>query len=381
MKASPFCLALAVFTSCSLFYPELTPGNPRENQTHSTAPDTTFLVSAVAFADSYDWQKDSDHASVPCKVLLFRNDSQSLELSAGPKAGIGIFPDQHHIIDGNLYTEYADFRGTQIKRNGESVLWWEEQEKLLGLLSRDGVMHSLGKSLSGDALVYRQDGVSVMRIDGGVACGGFDCNGYGPNGALYEASGHVCFAYITQEPGRQEAVLVQDGIPETLLSLQDANILDARMTGMEKSVLYERLKTYFILSDGVTFLMNNGGLMWRDARVIEYSGQRAIAGQLVQKKGDPRCAIGLENEVIYMEPGSEYIYCEGPYCPNLGEVLTEHKDCYFFWRDCAVQLGADLAVALTPKNIKEPPFLEYCGKTIKYNLNGYLTGVAVETRK
>lgn len=379
MKASFFILASAFFASCSLFYPELTPGSPRENQTYSTAPDTTFLVSAVAFADSYDWQKDSGRASVPCKVLLFRNDSKFLELPAGSETGIGISPDQHHIIDGELYTEYTDSRGSQIKKNGESVLWWEEQEKLLGLLSRDGVLHSLGQLLTGDALVYRQDGLPVMRIDGAVACGGFGCNGYGPNGALYEASGQVCFSYITQEPGHQEAVLVQDGIPEVLLSLQDADIMDARMTGMVKSVLYERLKTYYMLSDNVTFLMNNGGLMWKDASMIEYDGQRAIAGKLLQKKGNPRLAIGLENEVIYLDSGSEYVYCDGPYCPNLGEVLKAHKDCYFFRRDCAVQLGAGLAVALTPKN--EPPFLEYCGKTIKYNINGYLTGVAVKTSK
>lgn len=380
MKTSLFCLALAVFTSCSLFYPELTPGNPRDSQTYSTAPDTTFLVSAVAFADSYDWQKDSSRASVPCSVLLFRNDSKYLELPAGSEAGIGISPEQHHIIDGNLYTEFTDFRGTQIKKNGESVLWWEEQEKLLGLLSRDGVLHSLGKLPSVESLIYRQDGVPIMRIDGSVACGGFGCNGYGPNGALYEASGHVCFAYINQEPGRQEAVLVQDGIPETLLSMQDAIILDAKMTGRVKSVLYERLKTYIMVSDSVSFLMKNGGLMWQDARLVEYDGQRAIAGKLLQKNGPSRFAIGLENEVIYIDPGSEYIYCQGPYCPDLGKVLTEHKDCYFFRRDCAVQLGADLAVALTPKDMKEPPFLEYGGKTMKFNLNGYLTGVAVETR-
>lgn len=379
MKTSVLCLALAAIVSCSLFYPELPPGGPRGFQKLTPQSDTSFLVSAVAYPADFDWQKDSNYQSAPCTLLLFRNEKRVLELPAGAETGIGVSPDQHHLIDGCLFTEYTDARGTQIKKNGESVLWWEERENLLGLLYKDGILHSLGRSEEDNVLTFREDGLPILRIEGGIACGGFGCNGYGATGALYEESGHVCFAYRTEDLISETAVLVMDGIPETVMAATDARVMDAKIIGREKLVLYEKLRAYILSADGVSQIIDTGdGLMWYDANLIEYDGHYAIAGTVRRKRGGLQSAIGWEDEVVFLDSGSQYIYCDGKHCPNVDGLFKRNAGCYFFHRDCAVQLGDKLAAVFTPQDMSESPFLEFGGKTLKYNLNGYLTGIAVE---
>lgn len=379
MKTSVLCLALAAIVSCSLFYPELPPGGPRGFQQLTPQSDTSFLVSAVSFSADFDWQKDSNYQSAPCTLLLFRNENRVLELLAGAEAGIGVSPNQHHLIDDSIFTEYTDERGTQVKKNGESVLWWEEPEKLLGLLYKDGILHSLGQSENNNALTYREDGLPVLKIEGGTACGGFGCNGYGATGALYEESGHVCFAYYTGDNISQTAVLVMDGIPETVMAVSGARVMDAKIRGREKLVLYEKLRTSILSADGVSQKIDAGvGLMWYDANLIEYDGHHAIAGRVRRKLGGLQSAIGWKDEIVFMDSGSEYIYCDGKQCPDIHELLKRNAGCYFFHRDCAVQLGRELAAVFTPQDMSESPFLEFGGKMMKYNLNGYLTGIAVE---
>lgn len=390
MKASFLCLAYATLISCSLLDPELPMGEPRRyDLSHSgrsdatagatAGKDTVFLVSAISFPESYDWQRDSAFGAVGCSLLLFRDGKISLEVPAGPGAHISADPDKHHIIDGVLYTEYSNSKGTWIKKNGEDLISWKEPERLLGLLCKDGTVYSVGVQKGGGAICYRRDGQVVLKLAGAVAFGDFGDVGYGCNGALYMDAGKVCFAYKTSLNGVQSASLVRDGVSETVISAPGIDILDARQMDSGQYVLYNEGASTVLSASGETEVIRSKAVSrWQDGQIIMYRGHAAVAGTYIDYQGTVRAGIGWPGTILYLKPDPCYIYCDGKYCLGVKNAPHGHSDCYFFHRQCACQTGAELACVLTPKDPLESPFMEYRGKTIKFNVHGYLSGIAAE---
>ncbi len=355
-------------------------GGGTSTQSEAQRPDTSFLISAVTFPDSYDWQRDSAFGAVGCTLLLYRDGKKELEIPAGPKERISASPDKHHIIGGSIYTEYTDRKGTCIKKNGKDLVSWDEPERLLGLLNKDGVTYSLGVDQSGGAVTYRKDGQVVLKVAGGSVFGSFCSNGYGPTGALYEDAGRLCFAYKSEISGVQSAVLVKDGKTQTVMSAPGTDLLDVRSVNGEVLVLYNESKMTILSSGGSPSVLCKH-VRWLEGQLTEYKGHTAVVGFYNNGIGRIIGAIGWEDNVMGLGPDTSYIYCDGQFCHKVAGVPAGRKDCYFFNRNCACQLGSELAYVLTPKDSKLSPFMECGSKTMKFNLHGYLSGISVQIAK
>lgn len=385
MKTSVAVISAIFLTvSCNLLEPGLSLGEPRLNG-HGRAADarpqdvkvkaagdTVFLVSAVSFPKSYDWQRDSAFGSVACTLKLFRNGKCILDLPAGSKTSIGVAPDMHHFIGSALFTEYSDYSGTVVTKDGELLARWPEPEKLLGLLYKDGTLYSLGLSRSGESITYRQNGQIVLMASDAVAIGGFGADTYGRQGALYEDEGHVCFAYKTLWDKQQQVFFVRDGEIYKRSSLQEADILDARLMHGRPLVLYNLFERSF-LHDGERPrpLSSTLNRVWVEGGLLEYLGGIAVAGFFRDRQNNLRAGLCQDECFAVLEDDTSHIYCDGEYV--LG--MSAPPDYYFFHRNCAFQLGDKLARIMTPKDSGGAAYFEYGSNKTEFNLHGYLSGV------
>ncbi len=395
MRPSTFFLsaALAASFSCSLIDPPVPMGEPRGNLSGGTSafsggqgtgtaghgPDTTFLVSAISFPESYDWRRDSAYGAVSSTLLLYRNGSKCLEVPAGPAARISVSPDMHHILGGALYTEYADNRGTAIKKDGKDLLSWPEQEKLFGLLVRDGTVHTVGQASSGRSLTYRVDGQIVLNITGGSPFGNFSSCGYGTTGALYLDSGHVCFSYKTRNASTESAFLVKDGKVSNLMSAPGTEILDAKVRNGTPLLFYNDAGRSILSAGGIPEGLAHPGLArWIEGRIIEYRGHTAVEGSFVDRQGIMHNALGWAGGAINTGQSQGYVYCDGQDIFKIDMVPPAYPECFLFHRNCACLTGDGLAIVLTPKETGVRPYMKSGSKTVSFNLYGYLSGIAME---
>ena len=397
MKASSTILAAltAVLLSCNILEPPLPMEDTsrREDETPVEAadgggtaaveppelPDTVFVVSAAVFPDDYDWQRDSAFGAVACSVRLYRNATLALEIPAGPEARVAISPDRHHIIGSALFTEYADGLGTTVKKDGETLAEWDGQEKLQGLLVKNRELHTLGLAVPGGALTYRRNGNLVMKVDGGIPLGGFGQDGYGPEGALYEDDGHVCFAYKNVFESSQTVTLVRDGAKVFQQAFERTIILDARICGPRNILLYTSGGN-MMLEDGdsLTTIGKRPGLRCESGKIVNFRGRTSVAGVFRDGKRNALYGIYGGNAFYRIDGTPAYIYCSGDNYGWMEQPPEGYPDCYFFNRNCACLLDDGMAVVLSPKSPGALPFLKYRSRITEFNLHGYLSGIAVE---
>ena len=394
MKTSVLLLALASFSSCYLIDPPLSLGEPRIGRGHTSyekgiihedgggqLTDTTFLVSAVAFPESYEWQRDSAFGAVSSKLILYRNGKKALEVPAGPVAHISVSPDKHHIIESSLYTEYSDASGTWIKRNGADLVAWDEPERLAGLLVKDGDVHSVGFSQNATAITYRINGNVALKIAGGVVLGDFGCDCYGPTGALYIDSGQVCFAYKKQSGLNSSLYFVRDCKTESIMSAPGIEILDAKLRNGKSLIFYNESGKSMLAEAGKSSALSHPGcLHWVDGRLTEYCGKTAVIGSFIDVRGVTWNAVGWIGGAKSTGRNQGYVYCDGQSILKIDVFPPSIPDCYFFHRNCACLAGDGLAMVLTPKDTNKPPYMKYGNTTVQFNLHGYLSGIAVEIR-
>ena len=394
MRASSL-LPIILLSSCVLLDPALPLGYPRaleRSGSHGpsrgsavgeSSPDTTFYVSAISFPASYDWRRDTAFGATVCTLKFFRGKEQLLSVCGGPSKRISASPDRHHIIGGELFSEYSDIRGTTVKCNGETIAEWSGWESLLGLLRKDGVLHTLGRGPSSRWFTYRRDGVPVLKVDGGEVFGGFDRYTCGPTGALYEDGGSVCFAYKTTTGGVQSAYMVRDGEPEMVLGSPSVQVLDLKQIGGDVA-LYFREKTSAVLSfNGKPLDFSWGGrVIWSDGEILSLSGRPAVVGHFYRRVNKQyHFGVGGEDFNRTLQEPSDFFY----YGKTEDELLSFNQprpgweSYYFFNRHCACMAGSELAAVLTPR-VKDSglPFLAFRKDTLRYNLYGFLSGVSVE---
>ena len=394
MRASSLLL-LILFSSCVLLEPALPMGYPRawehsrsrglsqDDVSAEQRPDTAFYVSAISFPPSYDWQKDTAFGATACTLKFFRGTEQLLSVCAGPSQRISAHPDRHHIIDGKLYTEYFDSHGTTVKCNGETVAEWSGSESLLGILHKDGVLHTLGRGPSSLWFTYRRDGVPLMKVEGGEVFGGFDSCTCGPTGAIYEDGGAVCFAYKTSTGGVQRAYLVRDGVPEMMLGTPSVQILDIKQIGGGAAAFYREKSNAVLSFRGKPVDIYWGGrIIWVDGEILSLSGSPSVVGHF-NRPLNARLNYGVGGEGFNknLQGGSDFFY----YGLDENELLSFNQprpgweSYYFFNRHCACMVGSNLAAVLTPRGRgTDLPFLAFGKDTLRYNLYGFLSGVSVK---
>lgn len=390
-------MILATAASCVLLDPELQLGSVRdpyrsgEGGTEEggeggagTKADTVFTVSAVCFPREYDWQRDSSYGEVACTLRLYRSERMLVEVPAGPGTYADGAADRHHILDGRLYSEICDSRGTIVSCDGNPAARWKEAERLLGLVVSEGSIFTLSRPAGKeDGFVYRRNGEVLMKLDSGTPFGGFGHNGYGPGGALYQDEGKVCFAYSVRSAWMTSVYGVCDGVAETLLRSPSAKPLDAKYIKGKPAVLYNDGGVTVLSCEGRDIDIGQGGsLFWDNGSLLLFEGRVSVMGSWQFTGGGKRAAgIGWENSGLVWENGADYIYSDGESCDHLEPSDLRLRGCYFPWRECGKLAGGKLALALTPLDTGSSPYLAFGRDTLRYPVCGFLSGVEVSVRK
>lgn len=353
-----------------------TPGAPARDSSDTGGipippkPDTIIYCSAVRCPDDYDWQRDTACNTVSCEVLLYRDGKEILHIPAGRGFCVSPAPDLHHIIDGHLYTEYCTLTETVVCRDGEELVRFRGNEILLGLVYRDGHVHTLSRKRDGSGITYRKDG-EILLAQGNIAVfGGFDNPAYPDTGALYVDGDDIVFCYKGTGPSAACHAVTNGHDRE--LGLPKTGILDVRING------------------GATL---KATALDRDARWTEASviiGSRFVSIGMV---------LGWVCAVIRDMPGSQRIYkgeaavyCSGQNavavsCNADGTVSAHYSTLkeqqyegswLLFTTDCCAMVGDELLVGLSPR--ERGGRAKLCLGTKTWELeglgNGFITGVA-----
>lgn len=206
---------LVLSVSCDRYDAFFVNGRPRRDTGRGApgdgivmpGPDTSLLISAVRYADDYNWMKDSLHGDVPFEIVLYDDFEPVLVIEAGPGRPFSPSADTHHIVSGDLYTEYSTPAGTQLCRNGSELFRFDSREKLCGLLPFGGDLYILSVVSGSEGFVFRKNRDVLLTRSLGSVFGGFGEPSYGDTGALYLDGGVPCFSYREEN----KVYVVRDG--------------------------------------------------------------------------------------------------------------------------------------------------------------------------
>ena len=350
--------------------------------------DTVIYVSAVKFPSGYDWRRDSSATDQGAKVVLYRNFSEILSLECSEKEFVSSDADMHHILDGDLYTEYSTVTQTIVGKNGKEVLRFDGREYLEGLLERPEGTYTLSAQRNSDTLLLRRSGEVVLKVNGRAALG-WSSRSSGGTGALYEDGAEVCFCYISSKGG---AYAVRNGkeasvaLPTRCRNVRDVSVLDG--------------KTYVVADNGnITSFKGNGfqsklsERVWSEAQLFGMPGGMCVAGSF-KDESDSLCS-GVwwgRDSLEVTGPGDCLVYPSEEGSVGLkhstkGEVelfrreekIPSPEGChYLFSRRCACVCGKRIYVLLTPVQEGAGCALWMDGNRVEMNLNGFLTGLEVD---
>lgn len=351
--------------------------------------DTTLYVAAVIVPSYYDWRRDTAYGATPCNLVLYKNGIPVVDIVTGSSRQVGNSPDTHHIIGGHIYTEYCTVDETVIRRDGELLFSYKGREILRGLMDVYGDVYTLGKSRSDDSFTFRCNGELVLRQNGTIF-GSFSDSAYGRTGALYEDSGQICFCY----KGSSSAFAVRNGTPEAVSSGRSlSRVCDMRCFGGNVWTV-SKYGTMVSVSSPTRNYALPSSASWLNVRLFPHDGTlwflgdtesgNTIAGSLgslsdtapvlytfvgnnnyLYHDGDAVISVGLDDMDIMVQDAS-------------GHLLLSVGDCFFFGRDCAVNAGGTLCVALSPHDTGQPPFVWMDGRRECYDIYGYISGVDLE---
>ncbi|MBR0083476.1 MAG: hypothetical protein IJP93_05275 [Bacteroidales bacterium] len=394
MKNKYLLFSMIVLAGCTVIDPDLPMGETRGDEhpsssssqggdssgdSGSDAParkDTTFYVSAVCFNQDYEWQRDTAFGAVACTLKVFKGAIPLHIIPAGPECRISASPHRNHLMGGSLFSEYADSKGTVIKQDGREIASWPERESLLGLLVKDGVLHTVGADYRSRGFCYRIGGKVVLKVEIGQVFGSFNKDTYGPSGALYVDRGSVCFAYSAPLNGQRTAFIVKDGTAEPVASGATTEYLDVKQIDGTVALLYnESGRSWLKYGNYMPDISCGGRRYWHDGGAIIYEGRPSVIGTY-SVSYETGMGIGWVNSVRVIPGGADYVYCDGVHYAAVKLPYQGLDDCFFFNRGCACLAGGDLAVVLTPKSPYYAPAFTYRDKKIEFSMHGFLSGVS-----
>lgn len=342
-------------------------------------PDTCVFVSAVRVTGGYDWRRDTAFGTSSCSVVLFRNYEVVLSLPADED--ISPDPDMHHILDGHLYTEYASWNETSVRRDGKLVARWPGRERLCGLWAEGDVVYTLGQNRSGEGFSLRRNGVELFSRATGQVVGGLSDASFPRTGALCRDAGDLCFFFADGPSHNRTLHLVRGDRSQQLGSIPiGSNLVDAKIVDGRVYSLALSSGTADLCVDGLHGDAGNSpGLSWTDARIYPEGGGVALAGQYVlngesgsgvlhrdgrlERKGGPDC-------VIYGD-GVSFTALDVSRTSGIGKLF------YFFHGGCATFFNNQLYAALSPRSASESAMVTFGAQLRRLDLDGYLTGIAV----
>lgn len=334
-------------------------------------------------------------------IILFKDGERILSIRTGDLEEVGTGNDQHHFLNGHIYTEYNSSTGTVIKKDGKEFIRYDGCEVLRGMLSYEGSIYTLGQNRKGEGFSLRVDGDVIFESGSGRVWGDMlDVTAY-PSGALYETDGNIIFCYYrsnddqNSQNGVRQWYMVRNGIqtqlmiPNNITEIYDLRIIGGRvcMVGCLGTSTYPVL-----LVDGDTYNMNNSSMTtMKDFRLAEFEGEPVFYGTIIENGNTYKTGIwtqrGLKyayegkNDIIYEYRGlySYVIYRDGTISLNFPwnryEVLEGTYHFITCW-NLALD-GPDVHLVANPVDKSQNPILWSNGEISEFGQNIFLTSVCV----
>ncbi len=363
--------------------PEKKGGTPGEAGPQS---DTALFFCAVNFIGDYDWRRDSSYGSAEAELILYRNFLPQVRIRAGEECCIGAEPGTHHLIGGQLYTEYTSSTHTVIKRNGAEILRYPGREVLKGIVLKEGDLWTLGQDKKGEGFTLRRNGESVFKKNEGKIFGDLDGSAHP---GLYEDDGKLCFCYCSESDAYPSLFAVRDGAE---------NYMQAPEAVVHDMFLY-RSGTYVLCSDksGLNHALFSGSAS-KPIRIDGYSVHQAcllecngtIIAQINARRAGEDCSFVWRNPALISLGNCKmsYIYSadgmlayvtvsDGQIrCMKQGENPPyEIAESFLFNRACAAFPDRGFFLALTPKKAGGKPLIIRNGAQTEVDVNGYISAV------
>ena len=381
------CIIIAICctlnAACSYLRPEI-PGSKPRSQTHNRnrpdrnggdeddeiklKPDSVIVFAAVEFRESYDWLRDSAYGIEPFIIKLYRNFDPVLEIESS-SAAVSANPDTHHLLDGDLITEYYKDGQTTICRNGNILFSFKGRELLKGLANRDGKLYSLYQKADGKGFTLRCNDEVMLSKTEGLLYGELGDPSYGSGGALYIEYGRLCFCYTVSEKGVFYSVT--EGYEEKLQpsspKVQDIKIIDGTA------------RFAYGQYDGCTL---SDARVWRTRTSYIISGIATARGSLeescvtIDSKGNVQ-TICAGSGSIYHNGTSAFVIdestaeCTRVYDNGAGS-WNDYDGYFLISRSAAYPDGGILSLALSSKT-GGPPAVDCGGRIRETGIHGYIS--------
>lgn len=353
--------------------------------TEAQITDTSVYVAAVIVPKEYDWRRDSLYGAVPCELQLLKNGIPQFSMHTGALASSSA--DTHHLLDGHLYTEYANSEGTVICCDGKELFRYPQREMLKGLLVKGEDVYTLGRLLDGTGFCYRCNGEIVLRQDAGELFGDFSDLAYGRTGALYDSGSGVCFCFKSSSACYS---VLNGEMSQVSTSVSSFRVKDMRLYGKSvcyvadystATMIFTPLRAYTLPTDvnwQSASLFSRNGELW----FVADSPLKAVCRPVMQM-GNELAGASFLGEDNFVYEGSSKFYsasCGGgtfTLRDNRGEILYIRDSTCFFGRQNVCCAEDEVYALLNPRERDRRPFVWHGGKKEEYDINGYLTAIEV----
>ncbi len=358
--------------------------------------DTTVFVSGVEFPEDYDWKRDTAFGGVACKLVLFKNYKRHLEIPAGPSERVSGEPDMHHLVEGELFTEYSSDTETFITRGGKELLRFKGREFLCGIIADGNDVWTLGQDRDGKGFTYRKNGEQVLRSDSGVVLGRLD-SPLLPTGALYEDGGKHCFSWKTETTvgvAKKAQWHVYRGGEVTDLPYNPdiLDMYDIRVAGGEVCMVFRTRNAFpglkLCIGEKEFFPGERTLFTPLGCRIVPHEDGLVVTGAVSTDKGGRAACIWDTGDLRMETSGNMVIFSftkkgiASVSCDEGGDVnfvrglsrqWNPGKNVRIMTPYCLSTAGESAFAALTPLRGKPVVFTEE--KNLELDINGFLTSV------
>ena len=340
--------------------------------------DTNIFFSAVKFSENYDWQRDTAYGAVDYELLFYKDFE--LIFSVKPSSPRCFSPDfdTHHIIDGQLYTEYSDMSDTYIGLNGELLFSFTGREFLKGLVPSGGEIHTLTQNRSGQGFNYRKNGVLMEQYPSGNVFGSFGNPSYNETGAIYAKQGKLYFCYKENGGYYCSTGGTSSTISTTTTDIADAKFCYIGFSGDGENVIAKSKVLSGYTAENAT-VWEIQGEIWIGGYFARSSSQSGFSGAVLQDSGK-QLTISDNEATVYLAPGRGFAVRNDEVSGSVivydsnGETQT-FENYNFLSPSCAYAVGNTLLVGLSSRKYPGRPAILFGSDMRELDINGYITCV------
>lgn len=250
--------------------PRLTGRHPDPRTGAADAPGPHLYLTAVVFADGYDWKTDSLPAARGAEILVLKDGEEMLRVPAGESLG----PDRHRVQGGHLYQDGPEGQETVLRRDGKAVLRFGGQAALKGFLAAGDTLHSLWQFQEG-GIAYRVGRELLYEDPSGMAIGADEAPER-PWGSFSRDGNRLYYSYYVPvrsgENVLKEYRTMQGALP--FITLPAGNVFEVGDVRVQEGVVY-RVERRTAGASSLSLVQG------KDVRILPAGeGESASAGRL-----------------------------------------------------------------------------------------------------